>query len=58
MCEHSAHVVSARPGQSLVIDVSFKYRYDTLTGVAMMVTVRFNLNPEVIMDTGSCYRAL
>ena len=39
----------------LVIDVSFKDRYDTLTEADMMVTVRLDLNPEVIMDTGSCY---
>ena len=56
--EHSALVVSARPGHALVVDESFKYRYDTLTEVAMMVTVRFDLNPEVIMDTGSCYLTL
>ena len=39
----------------LGVDVSFKDRYDTLTEAAMMVTVRLDLNPEVIMDTGSCY---
>ena len=48
-------MVSVRPGQTLVVDVSFKYRYDTLIEVAMMVTVRLDLNPEVIMDTGLCY---
>ena len=36
--------------QSLFVDVSFKDHYDTLTRVAMMVTVRINLNPELIMD--------
>ena len=51
-------MVSVRPGQTLVVDVSFKYRYDTLTGVAMMVIVRLDLNPEVIIDTGSCYLTL
>ena len=43
-------MVSVRPGQTLVVDVLFEYRYDTLTGVAMMVTVRLSLNPEVVMD--------
>ena len=35
---------------TLIVDVSFKYRYDTLTRVAMMVTVRLDLNHEAIMD--------
>ena len=43
-------MVSVRLGQTLVVDVSFKYCYKTLTKVVMMVTVRLNLNPEVIMD--------
>ena len=55
MWEHSALVVSVRLGQVLVVDVSFKDRYDTLTEATMMVTVRLDLNPEVIMDTGLCY---
>ena len=48
--EHSALVVSVRLGQTLFVDVSFKYCYDTLTMVAMMVIVRLYLNPEVIID--------
>ena len=55
MWEHSTLVVSVRLVQVLVVDVSFKDRYDTLTEVTMMVTVRLDLNPEVIMDTGLCY---
>ena len=55
MWEHSTLVVSVRLGQVLVVDVSFKDRYDTLTEATMMVTVRLDLNPEVIMDTGLCY---
>ena len=55
MWEHSTLVVSVRLGHVLVVDVSFKDRYDTLTEVTMMVTVRLDLNPEVIMDTGLCY---
>ena len=39
----------------LGVDVSFKDRYDTLTEATMMVTVRLDLNLEVIMDTGLCY---
>ena len=39
----------------LGVDVSFEDRYDTLTEATMMVTVRLDLNPEVIMDTGLCY---
>ena len=58
MWEHSTLVVSVRLGQVLVVDVSFKNRYDTLTEATMMVTVRLDLNPEVIMDTGLCYWAL
>ena len=54
MWEHSTLVVSVRLGQVLVVDVSFKDRYDTLTEVTRMVIVRLDLNPEVIMDTGSC----
>ena len=50
-------MVSVQPGQTLIVDVSFKYHYDVLTEVAMMFIMRFDLNPEVIMDTGSCYRA-
>ena len=42
----------------LGVDVSFKDRYDTLTETTIMVTVRLDLNPEVIMDTGSYYRIL
>ena len=58
MYEYSALVVSARPEQTLVVDVSFKYRNDKLIRVAVMVAVRLDLNLEVIMDTRSCYRAL
>ena len=43
-------MVNVRSGQTLVVDVMFKYRYDTLVRVAMMVTVRPGLNPELIMD--------
>ena len=43
-------MVSVRPGQTLPVDVSFKHRYDALAEVTMMVTVRLDLNPEVIMD--------
>ena len=39
----------------LGVDVSFKDRYDTLTEATMMVTVRLDLNPEVIINTGLCY---
>ena len=35
---------------SLGVDVSFKNRYDTLTEATMMVTVRLDRNPEVIME--------
>ena len=55
MWEHSTLVVSVRLGQVLVVDVSFKDRYDTLTEATMMVTVRLDLNLEVIMDTGLCF---
>ena len=55
MWEHSTLVVSVQLGQVLVVDVSLKDRYDTLTEATMMVTVRLDLNPEVIMDTGLCY---
>ena len=34
LLEHSAVLLSVRPGQNLVVDVSFKYRYNTLAGVA------------------------
>ena len=47
--EHSALVVSVRPGQTFVVDVSSKYHYDTLTRVAMMITMRLNINPELMM---------
>ena len=50
MWEHSALVVSVRPEQTLVVDVSFKYCYETLIRVAMMVTMKLDLNLEVIMD--------
>ena len=43
-------MVSVRLGQTSLVDESFKDHYDTLTEVTMMVTVRLNLNPEVIMD--------
>ena len=55
MWEHSTLVVSVRLGHVLAVDVSFKDRYDTLTEATMKVTVRLDLNPEVIMDTGSYY---
>ena len=42
----------------LGVNLSFKERYDTLTEATMMVTMRLDLNPEVIMDTELCYLAL
>ena len=43
--------MSVRPGQTLLVDVSFKHRYDALAEVTMMVTVRLDLNLEVYMDS-------
>ena len=48
--EHSTLLLSVQARQTLVVDVSFKYRYDKLTRVAMMVIVRLSPNPEVVMD--------
>ena len=47
--EHFVVVVSIRPGQTLIVDVSFKYRYDTLNRVAKKVKVTLYQNIEEIM---------
>ena len=45
--DHFTHLKCVRHGHALV-DVLFKNRYDTLTEVSTIVTVRLNLNPEVV----------